>query len=103
VDERLRLNQFLGEQEIINNHHEKQALAQQMATVLERRKTEADADADDLSIMAWLALHLNQEAQALEYVKVGLQKDPENYHCFAQRKYRKEKTLGCLLFVVVQT
>ncbi|MDD5267574.1 MAG: NB-ARC domain-containing protein [Methylococcales bacterium] len=80
-----RLNQLLGKQEVTNYYQEIQALAQQMTTVLERRKTEADAD--DLSRMAWLAIHLNQEAQALEYVKAGLQKDPENDHCLklAQR------------------
>jgi hypothetical protein len=58
---------------------QKRALAQRIAAVLERRRKAAAAD--DFSRMAWLAIHLGQEAQAHEYAMAGLSLDSENYHC----------------------
>jgi hypothetical protein len=74
-----RLNQFLRDRGLELDQHEKQALAQRLAAVMEHRIDEADAD--DFSRMAWLAIHQGLEADAQKYVTAGLAKDPENYHC----------------------
>ncbi|MEX0643312.1 MAG: hypothetical protein WD468_11455, partial [Pirellulales bacterium] len=57
---------------------QKRDLAERMAKILESRKNEAGAD--DFSRMAWLALYLDQEDKAREYVRSGLVLDPENLH-----------------------
>lgn len=74
-----RLNQFLRDRGLELDYHEKQALAQRLATVMENRKEEADAD--DYSRMAWLAIHQGLDGDAQRYAAAGLEKDPENYHC----------------------
>jgi tetratricopeptide (TPR) repeat protein len=74
-----RLNQFLRDRGLELDTHEKQALAQRLATVMENRIEEADAD--DFSRMAWLAIHQGLEGEAQKYAAAGLEKDPENYHC----------------------
>jgi hypothetical protein len=58
----------------------KRQLAQRLLTVLEKRQREASAD--DLSRMAWLALHIGQESKAQEYAKAGFKMDPENAYCY---------------------
>ncbi len=40
----------------------------------------AEANADDLSRMAWLAIHSGQEELARDFVKEGLELEAENYH-----------------------
>ena len=57
----------------------KRELAQRLLGVLEARISEAKPD--DLSRMAWLALHLSQDAKASNFVRQGLQVEPENAHC----------------------
>jgi predicted membrane metal-binding protein len=52
------------------NQPEVQILAERLALVLDNRKKEADAD--DFSRLAWLAIHLGKEANAQNYVKKGL-------------------------------
>lgn len=74
-----RLNEVFREQGLEIRRDEKQALAQRLASVMKERIDEADAD--DLSRMAWLSIHLGQEAQSHEYVRAGLRLDPTNYHC----------------------
>jgi len=80
-----RLNQLLREQYFRIDRDDKRELAQRMAAVLEKRRIEADAD--DYSRMAWLAIHLDQEEVAREYVTAGLSIDRDHYHCLrlAQR------------------
>jgi hypothetical protein len=73
-----RLNQLLREGLGVGKE-EKRLLAQRLATVLERRRNEASAN--DLSKMAWLAFHLDNEEKAKEYAKAGLAIDPTNFHC----------------------
>lgn len=58
----------------------KQQLAQRLLTVLEKRQKEASAD--DLSRMAWLALHIGQDSKAQEYAKAGMEMDPDNAYCY---------------------
>lgn len=74
-----RLNALLREQELDFDKEEKQHLAQRLLMVLEGRKNEATAD--DLSRMAWLALHTDQRLKAGEFVIAGLQLEPDNSHC----------------------
>ena len=57
----------------------KRQLAQKLLDVLEARRSEAKPD--DLSRMAWLALHLLQEETAKELTRHGLESDPENRYC----------------------
>lgn len=73
-----RLNQFLRVYGLGIDREQKQYLAQRIASVLEARR--AEAGADDLSRMAWLAIHLGQESLAHEYVEQGLRLDPNNTH-----------------------
>src|SRR5262249_49266873 len=40
-----------------------------------------EADAVDLSKMAWLSLHLRRPEQAARYARRGLELDPNNQHC----------------------
>ncbi len=59
----------------------KRLLAQRLLDVLGRRINEAQPD--DLSRMAWLALHLFQRDDAEDYVKRGLELDPHNQYCLS--------------------
>jgi hypothetical protein len=74
-----RLSQSFREAGEDDDRYEKSSLANRLLTVMALRKKEADAD--DFSRMAWLAIHLNQEAVAQDYIKAGLALDFENYHC----------------------
>ncbi len=74
-----RLNRLLYKHDLDVDKDEKRQLAQRLASVLEKRRREASAD--DLSRMAWLALHIGQEAKAREYAEAGLKQDPQNEHC----------------------
>jgi hypothetical protein len=78
-----RLNQLLRQHALGVDRDQKRSLAQRLALVLEARRGEATAD--DYSRMAWLQIHLDQEAKAQEYVHAGLLVDPQNYHCINLR------------------
>ena len=53
-------------------------MASRILSVLNQRK--AEAEAGDLSRMAWLAIHLGQESVAIDYVRTGLTYDPDNHY-----------------------
>ena len=74
-----RLNRLLHHGDLEVDLEEKRHLAKTLLSVLENRRKEAGAD--DLSRMAWLAFHLDNESKAREYAKAGLERDPENNHC----------------------
>lgn len=74
-----RLNAVLKDASTQIDTDEKNDLAKRLLAVMESRRSEADAD--DLSRMAWLAIHLNQESKALGFVQEGLQEEPLNHHC----------------------
>ena len=57
----------------------KRQLAQTMLDRLEARISEAKAD--DLSRMAWLAIHLSQTDKARDFAIRGLSMEPQNEHC----------------------
>jgi len=73
-----RLNHLLREKLGIAKD-EKRALALRLIPVLDRRRSEAEPD--DLSRMAWLAIHTGQEHKARDYAEAGLAIDPDNIHC----------------------
>lgn len=54
-------------------------LVERLLEVLEKRSDEANAN--DFSRMAWLAMHLQKEDLARKLVDDGLALDPENLHC----------------------
>lgn len=74
-----RLNAMLRESELVVDKDEKRHLALRLLGVLENRKSEASAD--DLSRMAWLAMHTDQQNKAIELTKAGLRLQPDNPHC----------------------
>ena len=74
-----RLNQLLHERIVGVDREERRQLASRIAAVMKKRV--AEADADDLSRMAWLAFYIGEEAKAREYVSAGLAIDGSNYHC----------------------
>lgn len=73
-----RLNLYLRDHGLEIDREQKRDLATRIITVLKARRSEATAD--DLSRMAWLAIHSGQEALAREFVEAGLGKDGKNYH-----------------------
>lgn len=73
-----RLNLFLRERGFEIDREQKRDLASRILSVLDQRKDEAEAG--DLSRMAWLAMHLEQESVAMDYVRTGLASDPGNYY-----------------------
>lgn len=79
-----RLNALLREHELDVDKEEKRHLAQRLLGVLESRMDEATAD--DLSRMAWLALHTEQQLKAMEFTRAGLQLEPDNPHCIGLRE-----------------
>jgi hypothetical protein len=73
-----RLNLFLRDQGLDIDREQKRDLATRIISILKARSDEADAD--DLSRMAWLAIHAGKEMLAREFVEAGLAKDGGNYH-----------------------
>lgn len=73
-----KLNRVLKEHGQDMEKKQKYYLADRLATVLRERKHEADAT--DLSRMAWLEFHRGQQPYAREYVVDGLKIDPTNPH-----------------------
>jgi hypothetical protein len=74
-----RLNELLRGYALGIDKDQRRSFALRILAPLERRRNEASAD--DLSRMAWLAIHSGQEAKAREYAEVGLKMDPTNLHC----------------------
>ena len=58
---------------------EKRLLYRELVQLMEQRRKEADAT--DLSRLAWLYLHLRDPARAREIAEEGLDMDDENEHC----------------------
>lgn len=73
-----RLNLFFRDHGIEMDREQKRDLASRILSVLCARQSEAEAD--DLSRMAWLAIHSGQEALARTFVETGLAIDEGNYH-----------------------
>ena len=72
---------MLADQRLVLDTDEKQILAQRIAAIIESRLDEADAT--DLSRLAWLQMHLQNIEKAIEYTRCGLEIDPDNPHCLS--------------------
>ena len=72
------LNRLLKEKRIGEESREKFQLVKPLLEVLEKRKSEANSD--DFSRMAWLALNIKQETKTREYVEEGLKYEPRNHN-----------------------
>jgi hypothetical protein len=73
-----RLNNFIREHGTEMDQAQKRDLVMRILSVLHLRRSEADPN--DLSRMAWLAINSGQELIAREYVASGLALHEENYH-----------------------
>lgn len=73
-----KLNQFLREHAPHIDPEQKHDLASRILTVLNQRCSEACAG--DLSRMAWLAIHLGKDTDARDFVRIGIEMEPGNYH-----------------------
>lgn len=74
-----RLNQLLAEGQLGVDTDEKRIMAERLRDVFARRRSEADAT--DLSRLAWLHMHLKDTKGALHYAELGLERDAGNRHC----------------------
>lgn len=73
------LNNQLHENYLVIDTEEKRILYAELANLMERRKREANAD--DLSRLSWLYLHLRDPDRAREIAQEGRRLDDENEHC----------------------
>lgn len=75
----IRLNGMLARRAIDLDATEKRLLVQRLRSLLEERISEADAT--DLSRLAWLCMHEHDLSAAMLWVTKGLEIDPANEHC----------------------
>jgi hypothetical protein len=80
-----KINHLFSSNEIELGDQVKNELLIKLFNVIYRRKDEADPIS--CSRIAWLALHLNKEQEALELANIGLSIEPNEVHC--QRLKRK--------------
>lgn len=73
-----RLNLYLKEHGFDLDRDQKRDLSGRLLSVMDARL--AEADADGLSRMAWLAIQCGKEEAARGYVQLGRGADPNNYH-----------------------
>jgi tetratricopeptide (TPR) repeat protein len=73
------LNSLLREDYLALDSDEKRILYRELTRLMEQRASEADAT--DLSRLAWLYLHMREVEQALATAERGLAIDPQNEHC----------------------
>jgi hypothetical protein len=73
-----RLNLIFKTHAVLDSH-EKEALLRRVLDAIQPRLNEADAT--DYSRLAWLALHLGDEALARRYTSQGLRSDGYHDHC----------------------
>lgn len=74
-----RLNSLLRENHLALDSDEKRILYRELTRLMEQRSGEADAT--DLSRLAWLYLHTREVERALATAEKGLELDPENEYC----------------------
>jgi len=74
-----RVNFILAEKELVLDADQKRNAVSRLANAMSSRIT--NADATDLSRLAWLYLHLGDTARAERVAAKGLAMDPENEHC----------------------
>lgn len=85
-----KVNHMLSTQVLVlENNDVKSDLLSKLYDVVSKRKSEGDAD--DLSRIAWLALHLDKSNEAASLVESGLIIDPDNIYC-QKLRFKLEKS-----------
>ena len=74
-----RLNYLLSTREVNLEGDERKLAVRRLRLAMERRWREADAT--DLSRLAWLCMHDQDQDSAQHWASVGLDAEPENEHC----------------------
>ena len=74
-----RLNNLHRQRSLVLDSEEKRVIFNELTDLMEQRADEADAT--DLSRLAWLCLHLGDEDRARAHTERGLALDPYNAHC----------------------
>jgi len=74
-----RLNNLLRDNSLALDSEEKRLLYRDLAQLMEARMREADAT--DLSRLAWLHLHLHDPVRARDIAEQGLELESDNEHC----------------------
>ncbi|OTP80094.1 hypothetical protein [Caballeronia sordidicola] len=74
-----RLNSLHRDPALAGDPELSRSFALRLLEILDRRRGEASAD--DLSRMAWVALHADQRVRAIEFTELGLRIEPDNTHC----------------------
>jgi hypothetical protein len=74
-----RMNSDLADNVLRLDTDEKHILVKSLVDVMSRRKDEADAT--DLSRLAWLLVTIDQRREAKRIVQAGLELEPANPHC----------------------
>ncbi|WP_157358544.1 lipopolysaccharide assembly protein LapB [Amycolatopsis sp. ATCC 39116] len=79
-----RFNKLLASGEIVLDGDEKRLTVRKLRRLLEENADQANAN--DLSRLAWLCLHDRDSASARRWANEGLQLDPENQHCLSLKR-----------------
>ncbi|MFI2228090.1 NB-ARC domain-containing protein [Streptomyces fradiae] len=79
-----RLNGLLSRRELVLDADERRLMVRKLRSLLESRYTEADAT--DLSRLAWLCMYTQDTEAAEHWVTEGLKKDPNNEHCLRLKR-----------------
>ena len=74
-----RVNTYYNSQDITGANELKNRLSVGIVNIMESRIDEADAT--DLSRMAWLCLNIKDVASAWKFTELGLEREPNNIHC----------------------
>jgi hypothetical protein len=74
-----RFNAMVHDQQLDVATDERRVMAEKLRRLLEGRVGEADAT--DLSRLAWLCVNLRDQAAADHFAELGLERDPGNYYC----------------------
>lgn len=74
-----RLNGMLSRKEIELDADERRLMVRKLRHLMESRVSEADAT--DLSRLAWLCMHDQDTQAAVLWARTGLETEPENEHC----------------------
>lgn len=76
-----RLNSAFRENALNMDSDERRILAERLLGFMEMRQNEAEGN--DFSRMAWLALNMGQKGRAEAFVEIGLDKEPANDYCLS--------------------
>lgn len=79
-----RLNGLLSNRELEVDADERRLMVRKLRRLMEDRNSEADAI--DLSRLAWLCMYDQDQPAAERWVMEGLSRDPNNEHCLRMKR-----------------